>query len=161
MTVGLHFCPYRDKELTTIIHRTLQEPIKKLAGQYPALGILGPRQSGKTTLAKMLFPSYRYVNLESYEEREFAESDGKGFLSRFSSEPGIIFDEIQKAPKLLSYIQIEIDEKQQPGRFILTGSQSILLNQHISQTLAGRIALTTLLPFSIEELRKASKLPPP
>jgi len=142
-----------------MIPRTLQSTLTRLTKQFPALGILGPRQSGKTTLAKMLFPTYRYVNLESYEEREFAEEDGKGFLARFQNEPGIILDEIQKAPKLLSYIQMEIDERRQPGRFILTGSQNILLNQHISQTLAGRIALTTLLPLSIEELRNANKLP--
>ena len=142
-----------------MIPRTLQSKLAQLAKEFPALAILGPRQSGKTTLAKMLFPTYRYVNLESYEEREFAEKDGKGFLARFLDEPGIILDEIQNAPKLLSYIQIEIDDRQQVGRFILTGSQNILLNQHISQTLAGRIALTTLLPLSIEELRNAGKLP--
>jgi predicted AAA+ superfamily ATPase len=142
-----------------MIPRTLQSTLVRLAKQFPALAILGPRQSGKTTLAKMLFPTYRYVNLESFEEREFAEEDGKGFLARFKNEPGIILDEIQKAPKLLSYIQMEIDEGEQLGRFILASSQNILLNQHISQTLAGRIALTTLLPLSIEELRNANKLP--
>ena len=142
-----------------MIARTLQSTLRRLSKQFPALGVLGPRQSGKTTLVRMLFPSYRYINLESYEEREFAQEDGRGFLARFRNEPGIILDEIQKAPKLLSYIQMEIDERQEVGRFILTGSQNILLNQCISQTLAGRIALTTLLPLSIEELRNANKMP--
>jgi len=142
-----------------MIPRTIRKKLLRLKDQFPALGILGPRQSGKTTLAKMLFPNHRYVNLESFEEQEFAEEDSKGFLSRFRNESGIILDEIQKAPKLLSYIQMEIDENPISGRFILTGSQNILLNQHISQTLAGRIALTTLLPFSIEELKAVDRLP--
>jgi len=136
----------------------MSKKLLELRKQFPAIAILGPRQSGKTTLAKLLFPSYRYVNLESFEEQAFAEEDSKGFLSRFKKEPGIILDEIQKAPKLLSYIQMEIDQNPQLGRFILTGSQNILLNQHIGQTLAGRIALTTLLPFSIEELREVNRL---
>ena len=142
-----------------MIPRTLQSKIKELAKQFPSIAILGPRQSGKTTLAKALFPNYRYINLESFEEQTFANEDSKGFLARFHGEDGVILDEIQKSPKLLSYIQIEIDENPQLGRFIITGSQNILLNQHIGQTLAGRIALTTLLPFSIEELGSANKLP--
>lgn len=142
-----------------MIPRTIRKKLLELKDQFPALAILGPRQSGKTTLAKMLFPNHRYVNLESFEEQEFAEEDSKGFLSRFRNETGIILDEIQKAPKLLSYIQMEIDENPISGRFVLTGSQNILLNQHVSQTLAGRIALTTLLPFSIEELKAVDRLP--
>lgn len=141
------------------IPRTLQPKLVELSKQFPAIAILGPRQSGKTTLAKILFPHHRYINLESFEEQEYAEKDPKGFLGRFENEPGVILDEIQKAPKLLSYIQIEIDQRDEPGRFILTGSQNILLNAKISQTLAGRIALTTLLPFSFEELRKEEMLP--
>lgn len=142
-----------------MIRRTLESKLLQLKDQFPVLALFGPRQSGKTTLTRTLFPHYRYINLESFEEREFAESDGKGFLERLEKEEGVIFDEIQKAPKLLSYIQIEVDEKPKLGRFILAGSQNILLNQHVSQTLAGRVALTTLLPLSIEELREANALP--
>jgi|688.fasta_scaffold44791_6 predicted AAA+ superfamily ATPase len=141
------------------IKRTLSSLLLEIRHQFPVLAVFGPRQSGKTTLTRELFPQYRYINLESFEEREFAETDGKGFLERFHNDSGVILDEIQKAPKLLSYIQLEVDEKPQMGRFILTGSQNILLNQHISQTLAGRTAFTTLLPLSIEELKKADLLP--
>lgn len=141
------------------IERTLSSKLLQLKDQFPVLALFGPRQSGKTTLAKSLFPEYRYINLESFEEQEFAENDGRGFLERFKREKGIILDEIQKVPKLLSYLQIEVDENQVPGRFIITGSQNILLNQHVSQTLAGRVAYMTLLPFSIEELRHANVLP--
>lgn len=142
-----------------IIKRTLATKLLKLKDQFPVLALFGPRQSGKTTLAKSLFSSYKYVNLEAFDEQEFAQNDSRGFLERLKNEEGIILDEIQKAPKLLSFIQIEVDEKNRPGRFILTGSQNILLNQHVGQTLAGRVALTTLLPFSIQELREANVLP--
>lgn len=142
-----------------MFERLLKHKLLELKEQFPVLAIFGPRQSGKTTLARALFPDYRYVNLEDFEEQEFVNSDAKGFLQRFSGEKGVIFDEIQKTPRLLSYIQIEVDERNQPGRFVLTGSQNILLNQQVSQTLAGRVALTTLLPLSIEELRAAHALP--
>ncbi len=139
--------------------RNLERKLLELKGQFPILALFGPRQSGKTTLVRSLFPSYRYVNLESFEEQIFATDDPKGFLQRFQNEEGVIFDEIQKTPKLLSYLQMEVDQNPLPGRFIITGSQNILLNHHVNQTLAGRVALTTLLPLSIEELREAGKLP--
>jgi len=139
--------------------RTLEKKLLQLRNQFPVLALFGPRQSGKTTLARTLFPNYRYVNLESFEEQEFAIEDPKGFLMRFREEEGIILDEIQKTPKLLSYVQLEVDQNQALGRFVITGSQNILLNQHVSQTLAGRVAITTLLPLSIEELKGAGKLP--
>lgn len=142
-----------------MFQRTLESKLIELSRQFPALALFGPRQSGKTTLAKTLFPNYRYINLESFEEQEFATEDPKGFLQRFVEAPGVILDEIQKTPKLLSYIQMEIDQTQKVGKFILTGSQNLLLNQHVSQTLAGRVGLTTLLPLSIEELRRANQLP--
>lgn len=137
--------------------RLLETKLLELKTQFPVLALFGPRQSGKTTLARQLFANYRYVNLESFEEQEFAIEDPKGFLMRFAKEEGIILDEIQKAPKLLSYIQIEVDENQPLGRFVITGSQNILLSQHVNQTLAGRVALFTLLPLSIGEL--VDKLP--
>lgn len=141
------------------VERTLESKLLKLKDQFPVLALFGPRQSGKTTLARMLFPHYRYVNLESFEAQEFAVSDPKGFLDQFRKDEGVILDEIQKTPKLLSSIQVEVDERPTLGRFILTGSQNLLLNHHVNQTLAGRVALLTLLPLSIEEMRKASILP--
>ena len=114
-----------------IIQRTISDKLLSLRNQFPILAIFGPRQSGKTTLARALFPTYRYINLESFEEREFANSDGRGFLERFKEEEGVILDEIQNAPKLFSYLQVEVDERGNLGKFILTGSQNILLNQHI------------------------------
>lgn len=145
--------------MAALIKRIISSKLLSLSKQFPVLALFGPRQSGKTTLARVLFPDYKYVNLESFEEREFAETDSRGFLERFRDEKGVIFDEVQKVPKLLSYIQIEVDERGKAGRFILTGSQNILLNQHVSQTLAGRVALCTLLPLSIQELREANALP--
>src|SRR3989344_4755900 len=142
-----------------MFRRALEAKLLEVRKQFPVVALFGPRQSGKTTLAQAVFPSYRYVNLESFEEQEFATSDPQGFLMRFKGEEGVILDEIQKAPKLLSYIQIEEDREQHPGRFVITGSQNILLNHHVNQTLAGRVALLTLLPFSIEELRDAGQLP--
>lgn len=143
-----------------LFERTLKKKLLELKNQFPAIAIFGPRQSGKTTLAKATFPDHVYLNLESLEEREFATTDPKGFLEKNLKKGfGLILDEIQKAPNLLSYLQLEIDEHPILGRFILTGSQNILLNHHVSQTLAGRIAITTLLPFSLEELRNAKILP--
>ncbi|MDE3055682.1 MAG: ATP-binding protein [Verrucomicrobiota bacterium] len=139
--------------------RTLGQRIFDAAGQFPVIALFGPRQSGKTTLARSLFPDFVYINLELFEEQGLAIEDPRGFLERFRNARGVILDEIQKTPQLLSYIQVEVDEKAVAGRFILTGSQNLLLNQHVSQSLAGRVALFTLLPLSIEELRQADALP--
>lgn len=140
------------------IKRRIAPRILKLSQQFPVIGILGPRQSGKTTLAKALFSSYKYLNLEELDTRRFAEEDPRRFLKSLEKEEGVILDEIQRAPDLLSYIQVHVDESQKTGFFILTGSENILLNHHISQTLAGRIALVTLLPLSMDELKEASLL---
>lgn len=142
-----------------MIPRTLESELKERAKKIPVIAILGPRQSGKTTLAKATFPFHAYVSLENYDEREAAIEDPRGFLSRKSSPHGIILDEIQHVPKLLSYIQTLVDEQPQPGYFVLTGSQNILVNEAISQTLAGRITLLTLLPFSTAELADSKLLP--
>lgn len=141
------------------IERQIAPRVKKLSAQFPVLGILGPRQSGKTTLAKALFPHYKYINLEELDTRRFAAEDPRRFLKSLEEEKGCILDEIQRAPDLLSYIQVHVDEWQKAGFFILTGSENILLNHHINQTLAGRIALITLLPLSLEELQDASLRP--
>lgn len=141
-----------------LIRRKIAPRLKKLSTQFSVLGILGPRQSGKTTLAKALFSHYKYINLEELDTRRFASEDPRRFLKSLEGVSGVILDEIQRAPDLLSYIQVHVDEWQKPGFFILTGSENILLNQHINQTLAGRIALVTLLPLSLEELQEASLL---
>lgn len=141
------------------IPRKIAPRLKKLSEQFPVVGILGPRQSGKTTLAKNIFPKFKYVNLEELDARRFASEDPRRFLQGLEGEPGVILDEIQRVPELLSYIQVHVDNSQKAGFFVLTGSENILLNQHISQSLAGRIALVTLLPLSLEELQNENLLP--
>lgn len=133
-----------------MIKRFLEKRLKKLSEQYPIVTITGPRQSGKTTLTKSAFPKYRYISLEDPDNRNFAEKDPRGFLNEYSSE--VIFDEIQRAPDLFSYLQTAVDKAPIAGRFILTGSQQFLLNEKVSQSLSGRTALLCLLPFSLAEL---------
>jgi hypothetical protein len=139
-----------------MIRREMESTIRRLAGQYPVVTITGPRQSGKTILCRFLFPEKKYFNLEAPDIRSFAQNDPRSFLAECSG--GAIIDEIQRVPDLLSYIQVEVDEKQMPGQFIVTGSQNFQLLQSVSQSLAGRTALLTLLPFSIDELSKQKKL---
>lgn len=133
-----------------MIKRTLETAVKKLSRKFPVVAVIGPRQSGKTTLLKACFPKKPYVSLENPDTRLFAEQDPRGFLAQFPK--GAFFDEIQRTPQLFSYLQTMVDEDPKPGRFILSGSQHFLLSEKISQTLAGRIALLKLLPFSLEEL---------
>jgi predicted AAA+ superfamily ATPase len=137
------------------IHDTLQRFAK-----FPVVGLFGPRQSGKTTLVKSIFKNHVYLNFENPETLDFVTQDPKGFLKTYENEHGIILDEFQHFPKLLSYIQIEVDEKKRPGYFILTGSQNFLMNEAITQSLAGRIGILTLLPLSINELHTNNMLPP-
>ena len=134
-----------------MIQRELSGLLREMATKMPVLSITGPRQSGKTTLARAAFPDYAYVNLENPDTLEAAVSDPRLFLSQFSS--GVIIDEAQRYPDLFSYIQTASDEAHKPGKFILTGSQNFLLSEKISQSLAGRVFITHLLPFSISELR--------
>ncbi len=133
-----------------MLKRALAGKLLQSAKKMPVLTITGPRQSGKTTLTRAVFPDKAYFSLESPVNREAAISDPQGVLARFPD--GAIFDEIQLAPDLLSYIQVEVDERDTPGRFVLTGSQNLTLMQSVSQTLAGRSSLFTLLPFSTAEL---------
>ncbi|MBT3879606.1 MAG: ATP-binding protein [Candidatus Scalindua sp.] len=133
-----------------MIDRTLETTLKELSTKYPVVTVTGPRQSGKTTLCRKVFPKKDYVNLENLDIRQFAIEDPRGFLRNYPE--GAILDEIQRAPDLLSYIQSIVDEAKKDGLFVLTGSQQFEVSSKINQSLAGRTALLKLLPFSIEEL---------
>jgi hypothetical protein len=119
------------------IKREIQPHLEKMLGQFPVLSLTGPRQSGKTTLLLNAFTSYKYYNLERVDYRQLIMEDPLGFLK--SNGPGIIFDEAQNLPELFSYIQVVSDESGAAGQYVLSGSQSFLMNQHISQSLAGRV----------------------
>lgn len=133
--------------------RELTESLKGMAQKYPVVTLIGPRQSGKTTLACQTFPEYRYVNLEQTSMRLMAKEDPRGFLA--SNPPPLIIDEVQRCPELLSEIQVVSDSLNRNGAFILTGSQQLTLMQGVSQTLAGRTSILTLLPLSLRELALA------
>ena len=135
-----------------MIKRTIQLEFKKLIKEYPVVVILGPRQSGKTTLAKTL-KKWRYCNLENPETRHFALQDPKAFLAQFKTS--VILDEIQRVPLLLSYIQTLVDDKGKNGQFVLTGSHQLELTSAMTQSLAGRAGILNLLPLSIKELKTA------
>lgn len=137
-----------------MIKRKLTSKLKFLASKFPVVCVLGPRQSGKTTLVRAVFPHLDYINLENLDSRQFAVTDPRAFLAGYPQ--GVIIDEAQRAPDLFSYIQTEADRRGKEGQFVLTGSQNILLQQNISQSLAGRVALLRLLPFSIQELKSSS-----
>lgn len=134
-----------------MIHRILSPKVVAAAGKMPVIVITGPRQSGKSTLVRQVFPAYRYINLEVPSSRRFAEEDPEGFLRSLGNQ--VILDEIQQVPDLLSYIQAIVDEARIPGQFILSGSQNLLLLESVSQSLAGRVAIFSLLPFSLEEIQ--------
>ncbi|MBW7887473.1 MAG: ATP-binding protein [Bacteroidetes bacterium] len=135
-----------------MVKRELTAKIRALLKKFPIVAITGPRQSGKTTLAQLLKPKYNYVNLENLSEREFAVTDPLGFLNTYRG--GVIIDEIQNVPELFSYLQTVTDKRKINGEYIITGSQNFLMMERITQSLAGRIALFSLLPFSIRELKK-------
>ena len=133
-----------------MIKRHLEDPLRVAAGQYPIVTVTGPRQSGKTTLVRSVFPHHDYVSLEDPDQRAFALEDPRGFLNQFKA--GAVLDEVQRAPDLFSYLQGIVDADDSPGRFILSGSQNFLLMHKISQSLAGRCAILHLLPFTRSEL---------
>lgn len=136
-----------------MIERNIKPVLERLAAQYPVVTLTGPRQSGKTTLAKALFPGKPYVTLEDPDVRRFAMDDPRGFLNGYAQ--GAILDEIQRVPELPSYLQGLVDANPQPGQFILTGSHQFELMTQVSQSLAGRTALLRLLPFTLAEARRA------
>jgi predicted AAA+ superfamily ATPase len=137
-----------------MIQRCLSGKILEHVRKMPVLAITGPRQSGKTTLVKHLFPDYIYLNLENPVQREFAYTDPVGFLRKH--QQGLILDEIQNVPSLFSFIQTIADETGKTGKFILTGSNNFLLLEKITQSLAGRVTIFHLLPFSLAELASAN-----
>ena len=137
-----------------MFNRRIENELKITAGEYPVVTIIGPRQSGKTTLAKKIFRNHTYVNLENPELRSLAADDPKTFMLRYPAPA--IFDEIQNVPELLSWIQVYVDETaEQTGGYILTGSHHLQLREAITQSLAGRTALLTLFPFALNELKKS------
>jgi len=133
-----------------MIQRKLAIKVRELATYYPVVVITGPRQSGKTTLCRATFPEKNYVSLEALDNRDYAQNDPRGFLAEYSK--GAIIDEVQHVPELLNYMQSEVDDRPEPGRFILTGSQHFGLSQSIAQSLAGRCGILVLLPPDLEEL---------
>jgi uncharacterized protein len=143
-----------------MIARNITPLVLQLASQYPVITLTGPRQSGKTTLAKSLFPNKPYVTLENPDTRRYASEDPRGFLSAYPQ--GAILDEIQRTPELPSYLQGMVDADPQPGRFVLTGSQQFELMTQVTQSLAGRTAVLRLLPFTLAEAArlKGSSAPP-
>ncbi|GAB6282453.1 MAG: ATP-binding protein [Ignavibacterium sp.] len=137
------------------IKRRITKHLNKVLSKFPIVSLTGPRQSGKTTLLKSDFPSFKYYNLERIDYREIIQSDIMGFLKNAGSH--VIFDEAQNLPELFSYIQVISDERNTAGQYILSGSQSFLLNEKISQSLAGRVSVNHLLPLDITELNLINK----
>ena len=141
-----------------MIKRAVQEKLMLLSGKYPIVTITGPRQSGKSTLAEMTFPDYARVSLEDLDNRDFAREDPRGFIATYPTRT--IIDEVQRVPQLLSYLQTHTDKARETGMYVLTGSQNAELMASVDQSLAGRTALLTLLPFSHQEMKDGGVLPP-
>lgn len=140
-----------------MITRNSQTTLQRLAQGFPVVAITGPRQSGKTTLAKATFPNKPYLSFEDPDVRVLAEADPRRLLARYVD--GAILDEVQRVPQLFSYLQTHVDEHRQPGMFILTGSQQFGLLSGISQSLAGRVGMVQLLPLALSELSRVALLP--
>jgi len=138
-----------------MIPRLIGEELLRQLDEFPIVTVLGPRQAGKTTLAQTSLPDYKYVSLEDMETREIAFEDPKALLAK--NQNRVIFDEIQRAPHLLSYLQGMVDKNRENGQFVLTGSHQLELRQAISQSLAGRTGILQLLPLSIAELELAGR----
>lgn len=134
-----------------MIQRQITEHLRNMLTMFPVVSLTGPRQSGKTTLLKAEFPDYKYYNLERLDLRDFIRSDPNGFLNNAGQK--VIFDEVQQVPELFSYIQVVSDERNTNGQFILSGSQSFILSNQISQSLAGRVSINHLFPFDYSEIK--------
>jgi len=139
-----------------MIKRELTDKLRRLSKKIPVISITGPRQSGKTTLAKLAFDDYEYVTLENPQTREYAKNDPVGFLDHYGRN--LIIDEVQYAPELFSYIMINVDQYRKNGMYVITGSQNLQISARISQSLAGRVLIFKLFPLSIYELQNAGKL---
>ena len=140
------------------VSRKAKDALLRLAGQFPVVGITGPRQSGKTTLAQMTFPDKKYVSLDDKELRTLAASNPKDFLAAFPD--GVIIDEVQKVPEIFDAVKLFVDShKHEPGKYILTGSSQFKLKENMTDSLAGRAAFLQLLPFSLGELKDAKLIP--
>ena len=140
------------------VSRKAKDALLRLAGQFPVVGITGPRQSGKTTLAQMTFPDKKYVSLDDKELRTLAASNPKDFLEAFPD--GVIIDEAQKVPEIFDAVKLFVDShKHEPGKYILTGSSQFKLKENMTDSLAGRAAFLQLLPFSLGELKDAKLIP--
>ena len=150
--------PSRFRNFPYMYDRFLSGPLARSASRHPVVTLTGPRQSGKTTLVRSVFPDHEYISLERPDVRARVLDDPVGFLAQL--DRSVILDEVQRAPDLLSYIQVDVDEDPRPGRFILTGSQNLLLMEGITQTLAGRTALLRLFPLSLAELLDRAHLDP-
>ncbi|MDE6736316.1 MAG: AAA family ATPase, partial [Treponemataceae bacterium] len=133
-----------------MIHRNVSRYLQSCMRDYFSVAVFGPRQCGKTTLVRELYPDFSYANLEDMNTRALAKNDPDEFFTRFS-EP-VIIDEIQRVPELLSAVQVRIDRNRKRGQYILTGSQQIPLKNSVSQSLAGRIAIVQMQPLSMREL---------
>lgn len=138
-----------------LVGRDAKDKILYYATKYPVVTLTGPRQSGKSTLLKSIFPSYKYVSLEDLDLRLLAQQDPRGFLKTYDKYS--IIDEVQNVPELFSYIQTIVDKENESGSYILSGSHNFLLMENISQSLAGRTAILKLLPFSCEEIKLFDK----
>ncbi|HMQ63168.1 MAG TPA: ATP-binding protein [Flavilitoribacter sp.] len=139
------------------VHRKIEGRIREMCGKFPIISLTGPRQSGKTTLLRELFPEYRYISLENPDLHDFALEDPRRFLATYDQY--VIFDEAQRVPHLFNYLQGKVDEDRITGQYILSGSQNYLLMERITQSLAGRVALFKLFPFSYAELRSSKLMP--
>jgi len=143
---------HRREHYYGVIRRNITPVLSRVAREFPIVTVTGPRQAGKTTLCRATFPDKPYISLEPPDVRQFALDDPRGFLAQY--QDGAIIDEIQRAPDLLSYLQAEVDQRRDPGRFVLTGSANLNLLHSVSQSLAGRTAVLTLLPLSLDEIRR-------